>query len=498
MGIRSVLAKPFAALIAAQTKKWASNPELYQNQTLIELVSKAQSTSFGVDHGFSDIKNYQDFKSQIPIRDYEGLTPYIDRILVGEDSVLWPGKPRYFAKTSGTTSGTKYIPITKESTPNHINSARNALLAYVHETGNAGFLDGKLIFLSGAPTLTTDHGIHTGRLSGIVNHHVPGYLKTNQMPSYKTNCIEDWETKIDQIVEETIGQDMSLISGIPPWVQMYFDRLSKKTGKKIKDLFPNFSLFVYGGVNFEPYRAKLFESIGKTIDSIETYPASEGFIAYQDSQEEEGLLLLSNSGIFFEFIPADEYFNENPTRLTIEQIDVGINYAVIINSNAGLWGYSIGDTVKFVSTNPHRLLVTGRIKHFISAFGEHVIGEEVETAMKATCTKFPETEIVEFTVAPNVTPNGGLPLHEWYVEFSNEPSNLSEFAIELDIQLRKRNTYYDDLISGSILRPLEIVNLKRNAFIDYMKSIGKLGGQNKVPRLANDRKLAEVLKEFKN
>lgn len=497
MGFRSVLSKPFAAYINKQTQKWAADAGGYQQKVFQDIVSKASATSFGKDHGFADIKTHEDFKRQVPIRDYEELSPYVKKILNGESDVLWPGKPAYFAKTSGTTSGTKYIPITKESIPNHINSARNALLAYVHETGKAKFLDGKLIFLSGAPTLDQKAGIHTGRLSGIVNHHVPGYLRTNQMPSYETNCIEDWETKVDTIVEETYNQNMTLISGIPPWVQMYFDRLKEKTGKPIKDIFPNFDMFVYGGVNFEPYRAKLFETIGKTIPSIETYPASEGFIAYQDSQIEPGLLLLANSGIFFEFIPADEYFNENPTRLTIDEVELGVNYALIINSNAGLWGYSIGDTVKFISKDPYRLLVSGRIKHFISAFGEHVIGEEVEKAMKATCEKFPETELVEFTVAPNVTPKEGLPLHEWYVSFASEPTDIAAFEKELDLQLRERNTYYDDLISGSILKPLEIIKLRKDAFIEYMRSIGKLGGQNKVPRLSNDRKIADEIIRFK-
>jgi hypothetical protein len=286
---------------------------------------------------------------------------------------------------------------------------------------------------------------------------------------------------------------MTLISGIPPWVQMYFDRIQAKTGKKIKDVFPDFSMFVYGGVNFEPYRAKLFESIGKKIDSIETYPASEGFIAYQDSQHEPGLLLLLNSGIFFEFIPTEEYFNDNPKRICIEDVELGKNYAVVINSNAGLWGYSIGDTIKFVSKDPYRVVVTGRIKHFISAFGEHVIGEEVENAMKNTMKKFPGTELIEFTVAPQVTPAEGLPHHEWLVEFAQRPSDLQAFANELDSQLRSLNVYYDDLISGSILRTLQLTVLPKNAFIDYMKSIGKLGGQNKVPRLSNDRKIAQDL-----
>ncbi len=496
MGIRSILAKPFAAYIAKQTDEWSSRPVQYQQNVFNYLIKEGKKSLFGKDHGFADIRSHSDFIKQVPIRDYEALKPYVEKVLHGEADILWKGKPEYFAKTSGTTSGTKYIPITKESVPNHINSARNALLSYIHETGNASFLDGGLIFLSGSPVLDEKAGIKTGRLSGIVNHHVPQYLRSNQKPSYETNCIEDWEEKLDKIIDETIHVDMTLISGIPPWAQMYFDRIQARTGKKIKDVFPNFSMFVYGGVNFEPYRAKLFETIGKKIDSIETYPASEGFIAYQDSQHAEGLLLLLNTGIFFEFVPTEEYFNEKPSRLSIEEVEIGKNYAVIINNNAGLWGYSIGDTIKFVSKNPYRIIVTGRIKHFISAFGEHVIGEEVEKAMKFTMQKFPEVELVEFTVAPNVAPAEGMPHHEWLIEFANKPSNMDAFRTELDNQLRQLNVYYDDLISGNILSVLKISSLQKNGFIDYMKSQGKLGGQNKVPRLSNDRKIAEELVKF--
>ncbi len=493
MGIRSILAKPFAAFIAAETKRWSREPEVHQAKIMEHLINAAQHTVFGKDHSFGLIKNYDDFKKHIPIRDYEQLRPYMDRVVSGESDVLWSGKPAYFAKTSGTTSGTKYIPLSKESVPFHINSARNALLSYVHETGKANFLDGSLIFLSGSPEMDENAGIKTGRLSGIVNHHVPGYLRANQKPSYATNCIEDWEEKLDKIIDETLHADMTLISGIPPWAQMYFDKIQTRTGKKIKDVFPNFEMFVYGGVNFEPYRAKLFETIGKKIDSIETYPASEGFIAYQDSQTEHGLLMLLNHGIFYELIPTDEYFNDNPTRLCIEEVELGKNYALIINSNAGLWGYSIGDTIKFVSKNPYRIVVTGRIKHFISAFGEHIIGEEVENAMKFAMEKFSGVELAEFTVAPQVTPAEGLPHHEWFIEFSKMPQDLNAFSIELDNHLRKLNVYYDDLITGNILRTLKISALKKNGFIDYMKSQGKLGGQNKVPRLSNDRKIADQL-----
>ncbi len=493
MRFRSFLAKPFAAYIDRQTRDWSSRPAAVQAQQFEDLIRAARDTKFGRDHGFADIRSHADFVRQVPIRDYEGLKPYVEQVLSGAQDVMWPGKPIYFAKTSGTTSGTKYIPITNASIPNHINSARNALLSYVHETGKAAFIDGSLIFLSGSPELHETAGIKTGRLSGIVNHHVPGYLRSNQKPSYQTNIIEDWEEKLERIIDETLTANMTLISGIPPWVQMYFDRIQARTGKKIKDVFPEFSMFVYGGVNFEPYRAKLIESIGKPIDAIELYPASEGFIAYQDSQHTPGLLLLLNSGIFFEFIPAEEYFNDNPRRLTIGEVELGKNYALIINNNAGLWGYSIGDTVKFVSKDPYRLVVSGRIKHFISAFGEHVIGEEVEQSMKATMGKFPETELVEFTVAPQVTPLEGLPHHEWMVEFASPPKDLGAFGLELDQQLRDRNVYYDDLITGNILRTLKLTCLRKNAFIDYMKSQGKLGGQNKVPRLANDRKIADVL-----
>ena len=466
-----------------------------QENILKELVKTGRNTEFGKEHGFDKISNYSDFKAAVPIRDYEGFRPYIDKIKEGKHNILWRGLPIYFAKTSGTTSGIKYIPITKESIPNHINTARNALLCYMAETGNSQFADGKLIFLSGSPELERIGGIPTGRLSGIVNHHVPKYLRANQLPSYETNCIEDWETKLNKIVDETINQNMTLISGIPPWMQMYFDELMERSGKNIKELFPNFSVMVHGGVNFQPYKARLMESIGGHVDTIETFPASEGFFAFQDSQKEEGLLLNTNSGIFFEFVPAHEIFNDNPTRLSLADVKVGENYALVINNNAGLWGYNIGDTVKFVSTSPYRLVVTGRTKHYISAFGEHVIAEEVEHSLLKAAAK-EDLKIIEFTVAPFIAQHDGGSYHEWFVEFDNEPADLESFARQVDNNLREKNIYYDDLIAGNILQPLKINAMEKNGFIHYMKSIGKLGGQNKVPRLSNDRKIADQLKNW--
>ncbi|MFM2268738.1 MAG: hypothetical protein RL757_2179 [Bacteroidota bacterium] len=497
MGWKSTLVRPFANKIARDIKRWSKNAVADQEKIQKMLVQRAAHTAFGRDHNFEKINSYEAFKAQVPIRDYEDLKPYVERVKAGETDVLWAGKPAYFAKTSGTTSGMKYIPITKDSLPNHFGSARNALFNYMAETGKGGWMDGKVIFLSGSPELETVAGIPTGRLSGISNHLVPAWLKGNQKPSYETNCIDDWETKVDKIVEETVGERMTLISGIPPWVQMYYEKLIEKTGKKyIKDIFPDFSVFVYGGVNFEPYRAKLEALVGKRMDSVEVYPASEGFLAFQDSQKKSGLLLNTNSGIFFEFINAEDFFNKNPTRLCLREVELGVNYALILNSNAGLWGYNIGDTVRFTSLNPYRIVVTGRIKHYISAFGEHVIGKEVEEAMLSVANEA-GTQIVEFHVAPQVTPPVGSPYHEWFVEFDELPKDLNDFAAKLDRAMLLQNSYYDDLISGNILRNLVITPLKRDAFRDYMKSQGKLGGQNKVPRLANDRKIADVLTQFK-
>lgn len=497
MGIKSSLSKVFASFVVKNIEAWKYNAVNAQERTLQKLIAEAEHTVFGVDHHFHNIKNYQDFKERVPIRDYEDLRPYIERVVAGESDILWKNKPQYFAKTSGTTSGVKYIPISKESMPEHIKAARNALLTYIHETGNAKFVDGKMIFLQGSPVLTEKHGIKIGRLSGIVAHLVPAYLQKNRMPSYETNCIEDWEQKVEAIVGETLHEDMRLISGIPPWVQMYFDKLSEKSGgKAIKDIFKNFQLFVYGGVNFEPYRAKIEASIGKKIASIETYPASEGFIAYQDSQTEKGLLLLADAGMFYEFVPADEYYNDKPTRLSLAEVEIDKNYALILNTNAGLWGYSIGDTVKFISLNPYKIVVTGRIKHFISAFGEHVIGEEVEHALLSVANE-EGVEITEFTVAPQVNPvEGELPFHEWFVEFSKAPQDLAAFSLKVDLALQQKNIYYFDLIEGNILQPLKIRTLAKDAFVNYMKAQGKLGGQNKVPRLSNDRKIAEGLKDY--
>ena len=495
MGLKSLLSLPFARQIVKNNNKWKKNAVEVQNTVLLSLIKQAKNTKFGKDHNFSEIKNYSDWKNNVPVRDYEELKVYVKEIIDGKRDVLWPGRPLYFCKTSGTTSGTKYIPISKESMPHHITAARDAILSYIAETKNTSIVNGKMIFLQGSPELSKTGDILTGRLSGIVAHHTPSYLAKNRLPSYETNCIKDWESKVDAILVETIDENMSLISGIPPWVQMYFEKLKDRTGKLIKDIFPNFNLFIYGGVNYEPYRQTFEKLIGKKIDGIEFYPASEGFIAYQDTQTEKGMLLCVNHGIFYEFIPSEEFFNTDPTRISLADVEIGVNYVIILNTDAGLWGYNIGDTIKFVSINPYRIVVSGRIKHFTSAFGEHVIAEEVEKSLQEAIATIP-AQVNEFHVAPQVSPESGLPYHEWLVEFEKEPENTAVFSDLIDKALQKHNTYYKDLISGGILKPLIITKINKNGFRDYMKSIGKLGGQNKVPRLANDRKIADKLNIF--
>ena len=495
MSIKSFFAIPFAKIATKKVYKWANKPHKTQEKVFKNLISKGSKTAFGKDHNFNNITTYEEFKKQVKVTDYEGLRKYVDRIVAGESDVLWTGKPLYFAKTSGTTSGAKYIPITKDSMPTHITAAKNAMLFYIVEKNDASFVNGKMIFLQGSPVLEDTNGVKLGRLSGIAAHYVPNYLLKNRLPSWDTNCIEDWDTKVNAIVEETVNEDMSVISGIPSWVQMYFEKLIEKTGKSISEIFPNFNFFIYGGVNFEPYKNKFESLIGKKIDYIELYPASEGFIAYQDSQTEKGMLLQLDSGIFYEFVPALEFYNESPTRISLEDVKIGVNYVIILNTTAGLWGYNIGDTVEFTNTKPYRIKVTGRIKHFISAFGEHVIGKEVEKALN-DAMKETAINVSEFTVAPQVNATNGLPYHEWFIEFENEPENLDEFANKIDASMQVQNIYYFDLIKGKILRPLIIRSVKKGGFHAYMKSIGKFGGQNKIPQLSDNRKIADVLDAF--
>ncbi|MEH6745893.1 MAG: GH3 auxin-responsive promoter family protein [Maribacter arcticus] len=496
MSLKTIAAKIFAHRIAKRTNNWVNKPIETQEEVFKSLLESAKNTKFGKDHNLSTIESHADFVRNVPIRDYEELKEYVNLVVSGESDILWPGKPIYFAKTSGTTSGVKYIPITEGSIKEQVKASRNAILNYIHETGKADFVSGKMIFLQGSPVLEEKNGVKLGRLSGISAHYVPNYLQKNRMPSWETNCIEDWEAKVSAIVKETKDEDMTVIAGIPSWVQMYFEKLKENTNQNVGDLFKNFELFIYGGVNYEPYRKKFENLIGRKVASIELFPASEGFFAYQNSQKENGMLLLLDAGIFYEFVKSDEFFEENPQRLTLKDVEIGVDYVMIITTNAGLWAYNLGDTVRFVSVYPFKILVSGRIKHFISAFGEHVIAKEVEEAM-LVATSATDASVSEFTVAPQITPERNeLPYHEWFIEFEKPPSDMNLFIQQLDGALQKQNSYYYDLIIGKVLQTLKITPIENGGFLSYMKSIGKLGGQNKVQRLSNDRKVADSLSKY--
>ena len=377
--------------------------------------------------------------------------------------------------------------------PHHIKSSRNALLFYINKTGKTDFLNGKTIFIQGSPVLESINGIKTGRLSGIVAHYVSSYLRSNNMPSWETNCIEDWEQKVDSICEETLNENMTVIGGIPSWVQMYFEKLITKSGNKnLSEIFQNFSLFIFGGVNYEPYKKNFNKLIGKKIDSIEYFPASEGFFAYQNEQDDKALLLQYDSGIFYEFIKLKEFESNKAVRHDLSTVETGVNYVMIVSTNAGLWAYNTGDTIVFTSLVPPKILVTGRYKHFISAFGEHVIASEVEQSLAETSNFF-NVIISEFTVAPKLENAGNLPCHEWCIEVEKGDFNMEEFSKSLNSAVCNKNIYYRDLIEGKVLKELEIVVVKKGAFKNYMKAKGKLGGQNKIPRLSNNRELIEAV-----
>ena len=366
---------------------------------------------------------------------------------------------------------------------------------YVAETGKVDFINGKFIFIQGSPVLSKISGILTGRLSGISAHHIPFYMKKNMLPSWSTNIIEEWENKIESIVKETMEANMTIISGIPSWLQMYFEKIVDKTNKKVSETFPNFNLLVYGGVNFDPYKNKFRELIGKDIDSIELFPASEGFFAFQDSQEKKDLLLILNAGIFYEFIDVEDFRNNKMQRIPLWGVQKDKNYVMIISTSAGLWGYNTGDTVRFTSLRPYKIDVTGRIKQSLSAFGEHVIVKEVEQAIGNAISK---TGILvkEFTVAPRFKSKTSSASHEWFIEFDEIQNDTKVFAYEIDKELQRQNKYYKDLIVGKIIDKPIIRSVVKDGFKIYMDSIGKLGGQNKIPKVANDRKIANQLKNL--
>ena len=496
MSLKASIFKWWSALRINRMEKRAGYAQEDQLRTLRNLLDKAKYTQFGKDHGFESIQTVAQFQEKVPVRDYEAAKNYFDQTVKGVPDVLWPGVPLYFGKTSGTTSGAKYIPITRDSVKNFIHAALESLMGLGVYRKDAGFVEGKMLFLSGSPQLDeNEHGMKIGRLSGISHVIVPGYAKKNRLPSLAINEISDWETKVEKVLEEAMQEDLRLISGIPSWILMFFEKLKERTGKLPVDQWPNLVAYVHGGVNFEPYETVFEEYFQGKVTCWETYPASEGFLGIQ-MDDSGGMRLVLNQGIFYEFIPLEEAHQENPTRFTVGEVKQNQQYAIILTTSAGLWAYHLGDVVRFTSLNPPRIKVTGRVKHFISAFGEHVIGEEVDAAMVATLEGIP-AEVNEYTVAPFLATEAGESYHEWLVEFKSEPEDINVFSQQLDQEMRKQNAYYEDLRTGNILRQVKVTPLFTYAFRNYMKSIGKLGGQNKIPRLSNDRKIADALYKYR-
>ena len=488
----------WAQYFASRQKKWISKPIESQAEQMHSLIARARATKFGREHRFSEIRSYKDFKDAIPLRDYESFSQYVDQILRGESNVVWPGRPQYFALTSGTTKRRKYIPITRDSLRYQIALSQAATLSYVASTGRTDFLSGLGFHYSASPVLEDVHGIPSAPLSGIVHHHLPFYLKPFRLPSLKVNCIPNHVEKLKAIIKETSNKPISLIAGIPIWVQEYFDNLCEYTGKDtVMEIFPQLSLYIYGGTSLTSYRHRMMKRIGRELPTLELYPASEGFFAYQDLPDpKEGLLLQLAHGMFFEFVPLSEVSKPNPTRYDVSEVRVGEPYALVVSSNAGLWSYMIGDLVSFTSLDPCRVRMIGRTGHYLSAFNEHLIAEEVEHAIEAAIKQCPETRILEYTVAPYIAQNKGASYHEWLISFDVLPKDMELFSSTIDKKIQEHNFFYRNLRLSKTLAPARVSTLQPDAFMKYMKEVGKVNPQRKVPRLSNDRVIADALSPY--
>ena len=487
-----------------EIKRIYANPLKLQEEALFSILDKARYTEFGRKYGFDSVKSIKAYQQKLPLFRYNDIKPWVEKTIKGKSNVLWQGRISDFALSSGTTSGNKYIPISKELINTNRRAALDCAALYLKESGEKSILKGRFLFLGGSTALERlEGGSFAGDLSGIVSRRIPFIFRSMYEPSEKIASISDWERKIIKIVQKEVDVDIRGVFGIPSWLLVFFKRVlkeaSRKKGKDINtiiEIWPNLSLLVHGGVSFKPYRHIFDEVIGKEIYHLETYPASEAFIAIQDRRNESDLLLMLDYDIFYEFVPEEEIKKQNPTRLTIADVETDKNYAIIITNNSGLYSYILGDTIKFTELNPPRLVVTGRIENFLSAFGEHLIVEEAEDAIVYACNKT-DSEIEEFTVAPLFPKKRDeLPYHQWLIEFRKRPQNLEEFAQLIDEKLKDKNEDYK-IHRGkhlSIDEP-QIVELTKGTFYNWMKSENKLGGQHKVPRLKNDRTIADRLLE---
>lgn len=478
-------------------EQWITDPIAAQREVLQDLVTHGQYTEFGRKYGLKELYNIRTFKQNIPIHEYDDLKPYIDRLMKGEENVLWNTPVNWFAKSSGTTSDkSKFIPITQESLEDcHFQGAKDVLTLYYNYHAESDLLTGKGLVIGGSHQISKiNEDIQYGDLSAVLLQNTPMWANWIRTPELSIALMDEWENKIERLAQSTIPEDVTSISGVPTWTMILIKRILEITGKStLKEVWPNLELYIHGGVSFLPYREQFKKMIGEGCAYLEMYNASEGFFAAQDDPEESGMLLFLNHGIFYEFMPVEEYGKKDPKTIGLQKVEIGKNYALVISTNAGLWRYLVGDTIQFTSTWPFRIKVSGRLKQYINAFGEEVISDNADKAI-AIASQKTGTTVNDYTAAPVYFNEHTKGAHEWLIEFDVAPTNTEQFAYELDCALKSLNSDYEAKRYKDIALSLPIVrSLEKGLFHEWLKNKGKLGGQHKVPRLSNDRKYIDEI-----
>jgi len=483
-------------------ESWMNNPVAAQREVLQDLVTTAQYTQFGHQYSFEKLFNIRDFKSTVPVREYDDFKPYIERMMLGEENILWPTPVKWFAKSSGTTSDrSKFIPVSEESLKDgHYKASKDVLTLYYNNFPASDLLTGKGLVIGGSHTVNQlNDEIQFGDLSAVLMQNAPFWSNWIRTPDLSIALLDEWENKIEKLAESTIKENVTSISGVPTWSLVLFRRILELTGKKtMSEVWPQMELYLHGGVSFVPYREQFEQIIGKSINYLEMYNASEGFFAAQDKPGEDGMLLFADHGIFYEFMPTEEYGKPFPVTIGLNKVVTGKNYAIIISTNGGLWRYIVGDTIQFTSLEPYRVKVSGRLKHFINAFGEELIVDNTDKAIAQACEQTGAV-VNEYTAAPIYFSHSDNGAHEWLIEFEKDPANLNDFVYELDTALKNLNSDYEAKRHRNIALRLPFVHpVPKGTFHEWMRSKGKLGGQHKVPRLSNDRDYVEEILRFKN
>ncbi|NCT93291.1 MAG: GH3 auxin-responsive promoter family protein [Chitinophagaceae bacterium] len=481
-------------------EQWLADPIAAQREVLQDLVTHGQYTEFGRKHGFNQLFNIRRFKEAVPISEYEDLKPYIERQMQGEENLLWNTPASWFAKSSGTTSDkSKFIPITQESLENcHYQAAKDVLTLYYHYNNESDLLTGKGLVIGGSHQISkVNEDVNFGDLSAVLLQNSPVWSTWIRTPELAIALMDEWEDKIEKLARSTIPEPVTSISGVPTWTMVLIKRILDITGKStLKEVWPSLELYIHGGVSFTPYRDQFRKLIGEGCTYLEMYNASEGFFAAQDNPDEEGMLLFLNHGIFYEFMPIEEYGKPNPLTIGLNKVEPGRNYALVISTNGGLWRYLVGDTIQFTSLTPYRIKVTGRLKQYINAFGEEVIADNTDKAIALACERTGLT-VLDYTAAPLYFGDNNKGAHEWLIEFETPPVTVDAFAYELDCALKSLNSDYEAKRYKDLALTMPRVHtMPAGAFHHWLKQKGKLGGQHKVPRLCNDRRYIDDMLTF--